>query len=462
MKQYDVIIVGGATTGSYFAHELASRGHSVLVLEAKNQEKTGAKYDIYHVAKKEFDRFGLPLPEKGEDWAFEFENNENRSAFGRYPKKGKEHVIGMHMHPHTLRLNRWAVQAGAELLYEAKFESLRYDDSGKICGIMYTYNGETITAGAKLVADCSGIPSVVRRSLPDGYGVENFEITPLDMFYVNLRYVKYHDPKDYVNATTSWTFYKTWEAPQMDPEGAILGVGANFSAEYADKIFGEFEKAVTLPKYTLQYIERGVTPYRRPPYSMVADGFIAMGDAACLTKPSAGEGVTSSMVQAKIAVDVVSDLLKADKPLTREALWPINKRYVDAQGRAFASQLATVVGAVGTSAAENDFFFRHDIIFSQKTFQALGDGQELQFSTGEMVKMAALMVWGVLTGKVRVKTIQSLLKSMSDGGAVSAIYAAYPQTPEGFEAWCEKADAAWAACPSMAEAAKAVEDSSKG
>ena len=243
----------------------------------------------------------------------------------------------------------------------------------------------------------------------------------------------------------------------MDPEGAILGVGANFSAEYADQIYAQFEKAVKLPEHTLQYIERGVTPYRRPPYSMVADGFIAMGDAACLTKPSCGEGVTSAMVQAEIAAEVVSGLLKVGKPLTREDLWPINKRYVEVQGRAFASQLATVVGAVGTNAKENDYFFRHDIIFSEKTFEAMGEGRELRFSTGEMLNIATKMLLGVITGKVRIKTIKSLLRSMNDGGAVSKVYAEYPETPDGFEAWAARAEAVWAACGSMAEAAKAAE-----
>ena len=455
-KSYDVLIVGGATTGSYFAHELAKQGHRVLVLEAKPPERMGDKYDIYHMARKDFDRFGLPLPEKGEDWAFEFHDTVNLSARGHYPKPGGEHVVGMHMRQHTLRFNRWAMDAGAEFAYGARFDGLTYEN-GAISGVRYTQNGEEKLAAAQLVADCSGIPSVVRRRLPDGYGVENFEITPLDMFYVNLRYVKYQDPKDYVKRNRSWTYYKTWEAPQADPTGAILGVGANFSAAYADKIFEEFQRAIELPQYTLQYIERGTTPYRRPPYSMVADGFIAMGDAACLTKPSCGEGVTSAMVQAEIAAQVVDGLLKEGKPLTRRNLWPINKRYVEVQGRAFASQLATVSGAMGTNARENDFFFKHDIIFSEASFKALGEGEELAFTPAQMAKMAATMALGVLRGELRLGTIKSLLKAMNDGGMISALYADYPETPDGFEAWVERAEAAWAACSSMAEAAKAAE-----
>ena len=78
-------------------------------------------------------------------------------------------------------------------------------------------------------------------------------------------------------------------------------------------------------KYTLYYykvlpyilkVEKGLTPYHRSVYSFVDDGFIAMGDAACLTKPTCGEGCTSSLVQGEIAANVITKLLNDGKPLT--------------------------------------------------------------------------------------------------------------------------------------------------
>ncbi len=452
MKQYDVIIVGGATSGSFLAQRLCAAGHTALIIEAKSEEKVGSKYDIFHVGKADMERFDLPRPEKGEDYAFEFTGSTARSAFGRYEKFcGNATVVGMHMHEYTLRMNRWAKAAGAQIEYDASFVDFIYTD-GKITGVIYEKDGERVEAGAKLVADCSGIPSVARRKLPDGYGVENFEITPLDMFYVTLRYVKYLVPQDFVKRTTSWSYYKTWEAPEADPEGAILGIGANISFETGEKIYESFEKAVKLPRHELKYIERGTTPYRRPPYSFVADGFLASGDAACLTKPGAGEGVTSSMVQLEIAAEVISRLLAEGKPLSTENLWPINKRYIDAQGADFASQLATLVGAVATSAKENDYFFKKDIIFSEKTYRALGEGKALAYSTGEIISMGLKMAGGVLAGKLRISTIKALLKAMGDGDRVTAHYKAFPESPDGFAAWCKQADELWATCGSMVEA----------
>jgi hypothetical protein len=138
--------------------------------------------------------------------------------------------------------------------------------------------------------------------------------------------------------------------------------------------------------------------------------------------------------------------------LNRENLWPINKRYIDAQGAAFASQLATLVGAVSTSAAENDFFFEKDVIFSAKSFQAMGEGRALAFSAGELARMAFTMLGGILAGRLRVSTLRSLLRAMKNGNAVAAHYAAFPITPEGFDEWCHKAEALWARCGSMADA----------
>ena len=107
-----------------------------------------------------------------------------------------------------------------------------------------------------------------------------------------------------------------------------------------------------------------MTPYRRPPYSFVADNFIVMGDAACLTKPHAGEGVTSSMVHIDIALEVIEKLHKDNKEFSQKNLWPINKKYIDLQGRIYASLLATIIGAVNTTPKENEFFFEK--IFLQK------------------------------------------------------------------------------------------------
>lgn len=450
MEQFDVLIVGAATAGSFLARRLAERGHSVLVIEQYAKENLGRRYDIFHVAKADFARFSLPLPEAMDDLAFEFSHGRTFSAFDRYPKQNDVAVVGMHMHRYTMRLNNWAREAGAEIRYQAKFVDFLFEN-GAICGAIYEQDGVRHEVRAKLVADCSGIASVARRMLPDGYGVENAAIAADEMFYVTLRYIVYHDTKDYVSGTRGWTYYKTWEAPEGRVDCAILGVGATGSYEEGERVFAKFREQVKLPRFTVLRTERGTTPYRRPPYSFAADGFFVSGDAAALTKPSAGEGVTASMVQLEIAAEEISRLLTEGGELTSARLWGINTRYVATQGKAFAAQLATLIGAMSTTAEENDFFFRHDVIFSNKSFAALSRGESLRFSTGEMVRMALTLLRGVLGKKVRVSTIRALLRSMKNGARAEQLYAQYPQSEEGFDAWVLRAERFWKECGSMAE-----------
>ena len=88
MKKYDVAVIGGATSGSFFARKMAEKGYNVLVIDRNPLEKIGTRYDIFHIGRKEFERFGIPRPVKGDkEWAFEFETNYTAAPSGKYPIK---------------------------------------------------------------------------------------------------------------------------------------------------------------------------------------------------------------------------------------------------------------------------------------------------------------------------------------------------------------------------------------
>ena len=197
MEKFDIIVVGASSAGSYFARRMSEKGFSVLAIDKSPKETISPAYDIFHMGRDDMKRFGLPEVHKGDGiWVFEFEEQMMLSAYGNHPKPSNSWVVGMHKHDYIVRMNEWAEEAGTKIKYNAGFDSLVYDGSGRICGVTYEENGEKITAECRLVADCSGIPAVVRRSLPDGYGIEKFELTPDDMFYVTLRYVDFTEKKE--------------------------------------------------------------------------------------------------------------------------------------------------------------------------------------------------------------------------------------------------------------------------
>ena len=90
------------------------------------------------------------------------------------------HVYGVHLPAFNARLANLARDAGAEIIYGARYKRLIRECS-EIKGIVYEKDGAEYEAFGKLIADASGISSAVRRDIDSLY-METFEIGPLDRF----------------------------------------------------------------------------------------------------------------------------------------------------------------------------------------------------------------------------------------------------------------------------------------
>ncbi len=444
MEKFDILVVGGSTTGSWFARRMAERGHKVLVIEKQKAENVSREYDIFHMTKKEMEQFGLEIPdESSKEFGFYFDGSPMLSPYGNYPKKTVPNtIVGLHKHDYIMMMNDFAEKAGAEIRYGAAFTDF-IKQGNKIVGAKYkTEDGEK-EVYANLIADCTGIPAVARTKMPDTSTVENYKLTPEDIFYVVLYYAVYKDenlnPMDY---HASLLNYKAvWSAPSGNPHGAILGIGGNYSYEYSEEVFKDFRRNVPWPEYTVEKVEKGMTPYRRGIYSFVDDNFIALGDTACLTKPTCGEGCTSSLVQCKIAVDVIDGLLKEGKELTKENMWCINKEYLKQQGIAFDSLRALLKGVVSTSYDEAEYMFKNDIIFNEKILGS--GGEDLQIGPADIAKIVSGIAAGVVTGKIKASTVKKIVTGLLQSGEITKLYEQYPETPAGYWEWKKKADALW-------------------
>ncbi len=446
MKKYDILVVGGSTTGAWFARQMAQRGHKVLMIEKQIEDKVSREYDIFHMGKGEMEQFGLEIPEEGsKEFGFTFDGSPMMSPFGNFPKRGAPNtIVGLHKHEYIMFMADKAKIAGADLIYGASFKDFIWDENGnKIIGAKYVTDEGEKEVYTKLIADCTGIPAVARTKLPNTSTVENYKLTPEDIFYVVLYYAVYKDktinPMDY---HSSFLNYKAvWSAPSGNPNGAILGIGGNYSYEYSAEIFKQWQKNVPWPEYDVEKIEKGMTPYRRSVYSFVDDGFIAMGDAGCMTKPTCGEGCTSSLVQGQIAVEVIDGLLKQGKELSKDNMWCINKRYMEAQGIAFDSMRPLLKGAVSPSYEEAEYMFEHDLIYSQKIMG--GGGEDLDLTAGDISKLISGVMLAVAKGKIRSSVVKKIVTGLLQSMEVTKLYKQYPETPAGYWAWKAKADALW-------------------
>lgn len=437
MANYDVLVIGGATSGCYFARLLSKKGIKVKVIESKERGKVG-RFDIFHMRKEDFDIYKLPKVQQGDGiWAFEFEENYLSSPSDKIRIYAPDATVGMHMPEYILKLTEWAEESGAEFEFGATFENFIFEGK-KIVGINYKVGDLEKEDRAKIVVDASGMNAVGRLNLPADYGMETNKLGPNDMFYVVLRYMKLdHEVKN-----VFWANYKTWIAPASnDPTTKIYGIGACNSFDYANKMYERFEKGVeTLPQGTLDRTEYGVTPYTRPPYTLVADNFIVSGDAGNLNKPLNGEGVTSAMTQIDIAVDVIEKALKKGST-NMEDLWDINVEYNKKQGADFVFLRALLTKIVQAKDEEFEYFFVKLEPVLQNLYAGLQKGEELGFKT--IIKIVNTILGGILTGKVSMKTIKAAVSGLSMGNKLKNHYLAFPNDIKNYDKWVKKSDVLW-------------------
>ncbi|MDR2686810.1 MAG: NAD(P)/FAD-dependent oxidoreductase [Oscillospiraceae bacterium] len=458
-QAYDVLVVGAGTAGLFFARKMADQGYSVLVADKLPEERQGERLGVFHIDQERFALHCVPEPRPGdEDYIGRFDYGITKSAFDHYPKRADYPFLLLRFAPFLKRLRAWAAEAGVDFAFGAQFLSfLRGQRSGRIAGALLRQGGEDVQVRARLVADCSGIPSAARRKLK-GSRVEAFDITPRDMFYVVLHYAKLkHPEKDRVSFPTGYAQYKAWIGQTEDPDGCLFGIGANLSHDYADLCYQRFRAAIQVPEHEYLRTERGVTPYRRGPYSMADGGFICMGDAACMNKPFSGEGMTAGWVGCALAAEVAGKAMRNGAYPTEAALWEYSRRYARTQGADFAGLFAMLASAVDCTAEENEYEFEKDIVFTSRQLTRTNRTFSGAMPAGEALQLGVKAAAGVLTGKISLNSAKNLSRGVVFSALLQAHYRAFPETPAGFEAWAAKCDRLWARCGNIADVTEKCE-----
>ncbi|MHA1448938.1 MAG: NAD(P)/FAD-dependent oxidoreductase [Candidatus Hodarchaeales archaeon] len=438
-SQSDIVIVGAGTAGSYFAWQMAQKGYKTTVIEKRKLGTLGEHIDIFHVDSIRFEQFGIPLPE-GEELIAHHEDGLAWPPDGDSAEYVDYAFHVMRLPLFIQRLQKYAVDAGA-VIHDKTVFTKPFFEKDKLTGVIANRNGEEIVYRASVVVDCSGTASAVRVSLPVGYGIEIDPINPEDMLYVILQYWDEIKGDDFPRGLNFYPYHKTFCNPSYG-DGAILGVGQPGSYELSKKVQEEFLRERFQYEHRLIKTAKGTTPYRRSPFSIVADNFIVLGDAAFMTKPFSGEGVTSGFTACQISAEELDHALKSGDT-SRESLWRINTRYFRDQGAKFSELFAQLPAAAELSRKDVNYLFKKGVIFSGKALTNMNKDFENPISFTEIISMAFKLLWGVTSRQFSFKSLRKLLGALSVSGAMRKHYERYPEDPDDFVPWVEKAAKLW-------------------
>lgn len=324
-----IVVAGAGHGGVVAALHLAKQGNSVTVIEKNKREDMGWDWQDV-MRRKTWEYIDVPMPDMS--------NFDTFRPMGYLNPSKNTLVVAADVDPETLFVERkflikylieQAEAAGVKFVFETEIISV-IADTRTVKGIwVKTAEGEK-KIYADLVVDAAGMESPVRRSLPIGCGIDN-EISAADTFYVYRAY--YDKTNDRKLDPEYCVFFFHCGKPGMDwliteedycdilvgsigpmPENAVEDALKDFRETYdfvGDKLLrgGLYAKI----------------PLRRTLPMIVANGYAAVGDSACMTEPMSGSGITLSMYAGKILADVVAEA--GDAALTVDRLWPYQYRY---------------------------------------------------------------------------------------------------------------------------------------
>lgn len=326
-----VIIVGAGIGGLVAAEKLGKLGFDVTVYE-KAPSLDEMRYDWHDdVSPKIFRRLGVDIPEehfKKRSWTF---CSPYEKAVREFTQDESDPDLSIERRP----LNKALYDRAKDY---AKFEFGKSVDAPVIRGdkvVGVVIDGEEIICD--LVVDSAGAYSPVRSKLPTAFCVTQIKDNEVfeayrafyrrkegspDPKYTNKVYMKHLGEPG-----ISWTI--------LDNDPTLVNVLVGRIGNLDEKTKKEAIDYMRAHNEILgDEIVRGgynvIIPVRYPATRMVANGYVAIGDAAYQTIPLLGSGIASSMLSAEILAESIGANMtkgvKGEELFTVKRLWSYQVR----------------------------------------------------------------------------------------------------------------------------------------
>ncbi len=338
MENFDVIVVGAGTGGSYASYILAKAGFNVALMEMKSRDRvfktTGDAIGVHHI-----DRMVIKPP--SDVFMIRYEGAELYSPdlSIKYVVLGKGFGLDM------ARWARWLIgeaeRAGAHVLDNHKVQG-PIIENGSVTGVrVLRPSGSVEDFKAKVVIDASGVGAVIRSRLPREWWVSEpllpedvsnayREVVQVDYEIERPEYIRIYLDSKIAPGGYWWLFPKSSNTMNIG-----LGLWGKLSEENGVNPRHNYDRYLANSQYTkgrkIIHVGGGIVPTRRPLPSLVANGFLVVGDAAVTVNPVHGGGIGPALLSAELASKAVIDAFEKSD-FSERGLWKYNLEYLKAYG----------------------------------------------------------------------------------------------------------------------------------
>ncbi|WP_277553597.1 geranylgeranyl reductase family protein [Halobaculum limi] len=437
-NSYDIVVVGAGTAGAFAAATAASEGLDAVILERKPEEEAG------HIACGDAIKGKSTFPDVIDlDYLREesFTNQNIRRAIFENPKTGEELDVPFGQAGAVLDRKRYGEvlleeteRSGAAIHYDTVVQDVVQDDDGRVTGVRAKRKGDVVTYEAELTVDAAGALSILqdKADLRDASFDTNVSYSQFCSAYREV--VEVPEPVDYDDAIV---FKPTeelgylWYFPRTDTE---INAGLGFQMteppmKLVEVLKRDMQQRPEFDGATVKDKLGAALPTRRPYDSAVADGFVAVGDAAGHVNPTTGGGIPGAAKSAHWAIKRAIDAV-VEGDVTEERLWAYNNDVMTDFGKRFAAM--DVYNIWGTAHEVDDLTDIITALPGQQLVNAMTKGET---SMSLRLKLKTLVDtyghWDTLIELYKVRRIANDLKDH---------YETYPSRPGGFETWLETRD----------------------
>ncbi|MHA1596515.1 MAG: geranylgeranyl reductase family protein [Candidatus Asgardarchaeia archaeon] len=342
--EYDLLVVGSGTGGSLAAYSAAKEGLNVLLVDMKPREKVGEKVCGDGIGRHHFEFLRLPEP-RGEELERRIKGidvfSPDRESVFRVGGRGVDGFI-INRRNFGQRLLNMAIDAGAEFVDKVVVKEPIIKE-GYVVGFKARKEGNAVEFYGKITVDASGMPAVIRRKLPDDWGIEK-EIKREDIIiaYREIRELKEEiDEPEYGKIYLSQKIAPggyVWIFPESGKE-VNVGLGIQWLPEnpHPRKVFYDVIAKWDVMKDSKVITGGGATVSTRHPITCyTGNGVMLVGDSACHVNPVHGGGIGPSMTAGYIAGKVAARAIE-DGDVSKYGLWQYNIEFNKVYGAKQAS-----------------------------------------------------------------------------------------------------------------------------